>query len=69
MKKLNGLLYLLALIKFILPFLLQNPVYEPHRDELLYLAEGAHPAFGYMEVPPMISVFAWLIQHTGNYMV
>ena len=68
MKKLNGLLYLLALIKFILPFFLQNSVYEPHRDELLYLAEGAHPAFGYMEVPPMISVFAWLIQHAGNNM-
>jgi hypothetical protein len=68
MKKLNGLLYLLALIKFILPFFLQHSVYEPHRDELLYLAEGAHPAFGYMEVPPMISVFAWLIQHAGNNM-
>ncbi len=68
MKNLNRFLYLLALIKFALPFFLQDAVYEPHRDELLYLAEGAHPAFGYMEVPPMISVFAWMIQHLGNNM-
>jgi hypothetical protein len=66
MKKLNRFLYLLALIKFCLPFLLQNSIYEPHRDEFLYLAEGSHPAFGFMEVPPMLSVFAWITQHLGN---
>jgi 4-amino-4-deoxy-L-arabinose transferase-like glycosyltransferase len=68
MKKLNRFLYLLALIKFVLPFFLQNPVYEPHRDEFLYLAEGNHMAFGFMEVPPMLSVFAWLTRHLGNNM-
>jgi 4-amino-4-deoxy-L-arabinose transferase-like glycosyltransferase len=68
MQKLNRFLYLLALIKFAVPFFLQSPVYEPHRDELLYLAEGSHPAFGFMEVPPMISVFAWITQHLGNTM-
>ena len=68
MKKLNRFLFLLALIKFLLPFFLQDSVYEPHRDEFLYLAEGAHPAFGFMEVPPMISVFAWFTQHLGNTM-
>ena len=52
MKRLNRLLFLLALIKFILPFILQDSAYQPHRDEFLYLAEGSHPAFGYMEVPP-----------------
>ncbi|MDP9042895.1 MAG: glycosyltransferase family 39 protein [Bacteroidota bacterium] len=67
-KKLNRSLYLLAFIKFLLPFLLQAQVYEPHRDEFLYLAEGAHPAFGFMEVPPLLSVFAWLTQHLGNTM-
>jgi 4-amino-4-deoxy-L-arabinose transferase-like glycosyltransferase len=66
MKSLNRFLYFLALVKLVLPYLLQQGVYEPHRDELLYLAEGAHPAFGYMEVPPMISIFAWLTQHLGN---
>jgi hypothetical protein len=68
MQKLNRFLYILALVKFALPFFLQSPVYEPHRDELLYLAEGSHPAFGFMEVPPMLSVFAWITQHLGNSM-
>jgi 4-amino-4-deoxy-L-arabinose transferase-like glycosyltransferase len=61
-------LYLLALIKFTLPFFLQNSVYEPHRDEFLYLAEGNHLAFGFMEVPPLLSIFAWITQHLGNSM-
>src|ERR1700686_5038652 len=68
MKKLNRFLYLLALLKFTLPFFLQNAVYEPHRDEFLYLAEGAHPAFGFMEVPPLLSGFSWLTQHLGKKM-
>ena len=66
MNKLSRFLYFLALAKFLLPFFLQNSIYEPHRDEFLYLAEGAHPAFGYMEVPPLLSVFAWLTRHLGN---
>src|SRR5450432_78092 len=66
MEKLNRFLYLLAFIKFILPFLLQDSIYEPHRDEFLYLAEGAHPAFGFMEVPPILSIFAWITRHLGN---
>ncbi len=66
MKKTNTLLYILALLRIIIPFFLQNPVYEPHRDEFLYLAEGHHLAWGFMEVPPMLSVFAWLINVLGN---
>ncbi len=66
MQKVNRLLYLLAFAKLILPFFLQNSIYEPHRDEFLYLAEGAHLAFGYMEAPPLLSVFAWLTQLFGN---
>lgn len=62
----NRILYLLALIKFILPFFLQHPIYEPHRDEMLYLAEGNHMAWGYMEVPPLLSVFAWLTNLFGG---
>ena len=65
MKKLIPFLYLLALVKFLLPFFLQSSMYEPHRDEFLYLAEGAHPAFGFMEVPPLLSVFAWITRHLG----
>ena len=66
MHKYNRLLYILALVKLILPFFLQHPVYEPHRDEFLYLAEGRHMAWGFMEVPPLLSVFAWLTHLFGN---
>ena len=58
----------LATLKFILPFILQSPMYEPHRDEFLYLAEGNHLAWGYMEVPPLLSVFAWLTNLFGDSM-
>ncbi len=68
MQKLNRLLYLLAIIKLVLPFFLQNAVYEPHRDEFLYLAEGKHMAWGFMEVPPLLSVFAWLTNLFGGSM-
>jgi 4-amino-4-deoxy-L-arabinose transferase-like glycosyltransferase len=66
MRKSNQLLYLLALLKIIIPYLLQNPVYEPHRDEFLYLAEGRHLAWGFMEVPPMLSLFAWFTHIFGD---
>lgn len=66
MSKTNRLLYFLALLKIIIPYLLQNPVYEPHRDEFLYLAEGHHLAWGFMEVPPVLSLFAWLTHLFGD---
>jgi hypothetical protein len=62
----SAFIYFLALLKFALPFLLQSPVYEPHRDELLYLAEGNHPAWGFMEVPPLLSGFAWISNHIAH---
>lgn len=66
MKQANRLLYFLALVKFITPFLLQNGIYEPHRDEMLYVAEGNHLAWGFMEVPPMLSLFAWTTHLFNN---
>lgn len=60
MNSFNRILWLLALLRLIIPFMLQSGVYEPHRDEYLYLAEAAHPAWGYMEVPPMLSWLATL---------
>jgi 4-amino-4-deoxy-L-arabinose transferase-like glycosyltransferase len=57
---------LLAVIKFALPFFLQHPVYELHRDEFLYLEQGHHLAWGYMEVPPMLSWLAWLTHILGD---
>ena len=54
----NRVWILLAIIKFSLPYLLQDSLYELHRDEMLYLEQGKHLAWGYMEVPPLLSVFA-----------
>ncbi|HUZ61667.1 MAG TPA: glycosyltransferase family 39 protein [Hanamia sp.] len=68
MKKEYQLLYVLAVIKFILPFILQNHYYEPQRDEFLYLADAHHMAWGYMVVPPLLSVFAWITNLFGNSM-
>jgi hypothetical protein len=56
----------LALVKFVLPYLLQDPVYELHRDEYLYLAEGNHMSWGFMEVPPLLSVFSKLTHLLGD---
>ncbi len=68
MKKTDRLLYFLALLKIVIPYLLQSPVYEPHRDELLALASGKHLSWGYMDVPPLLSVFAWLTNILGGSM-
>lgn len=57
---------LLAAIKFILPFLLYNRYFQLHRDEYLYLAEGYHAAWGYLEVPPVLSVLAAVIHFFGS---
>jgi hypothetical protein len=61
-----NLALLLALVKFILPFCIQDPVYEPHRDEYLYLAEAHHLAWGYLEVPPLMSILACLTNAMGG---
>jgi hypothetical protein len=50
----------------VLPFLIQDSAYEPHRDEFLYLAEAHHMAWGYLEVPPMMSVMAFLSNMMGG---
>lgn len=47
----------LALLKFALPFLLINEQFSLQRDEFLYYAQGQHPAWGYLENPPLLS---WL---------
>ena len=62
----NRVWILLAIIKFSLPYLLQDSLYELHRDEMLYLEQGKHLAWGFMEVPPLLSVFAFLTRLFGN---
>ncbi|MEO0876540.1 MAG: hypothetical protein AAFY48_18210, partial [Bacteroidota bacterium] len=42
----------------LLVHLYAHNIYGLHRDEYLYIAEGDHLSWGYMEVPPMIAVLA-----------
>ncbi|HSC55411.1 MAG TPA: glycosyltransferase family 39 protein [Phnomibacter sp.] len=65
MKSARQLLLLLTLVRLVLPFVLQHPIYQPHRDEFLYLDYGRHMDWGYMEVPPLLSVFSWMVQQLG----
>jgi hypothetical protein len=61
-----ALIYALALVKFVLPFLLQHSAYEPHRDEFLYLAEARHMAWGYLELPPVLSALSLVTNAFGG---
>ena len=54
-----------AILKLLIHFL-TNTNYGLHRDEFLYLAEGQHLAWGYMEVPPMIAFLAWIVSLFGE---
>jgi len=64
----NKLIYFLAIVKFVIPFILVPSFYELHRDEYLYLAEAKHLAWGYMEVPPMLSFLGWISNLLGGTM-
>lgn len=66
MRKETIFLLLLVLAKFLLPFFLQHPVYELHRDEYLYYEQGQHLAWGYLENPPLIGVLAAISSLLGG---
>jgi len=52
-----------ALVRIVL-YLIAGPNYGYFRDELYYLACGEHPAWGYVDQPPLIGWTAWLLQHS-----
>ncbi len=60
------LIILLAIIKFILPFWLQSPVFELQRDEFLYYQQGQHLALGYLENPPLLSYLGSISSQLGG---
>lgn len=60
------ILILLLLLKFILQFMLVNPVYELHRDEFLHLNQADHLAFGFISVPPFTALVSKLIFLLGG---
>src|SRR5437867_382568 len=62
----NKLIIFLALVKFILPFVIVDPVWELHRDEYLYFQQGQHLDFGYMENPSMIGLLAYISSLVGG---
>jgi hypothetical protein len=55
----------LAIVKLLI-HLLANTNYGFHRDEFLYLIEGEHLAWGYMEVPPVIAVLSKMALGLGG---
>ncbi len=57
---------MLISVKFILQYLVINPVYELHRDEFLYLNQADHLAFGYISVPPFTAFISRLIYLLGG---
>jgi hypothetical protein len=64
-KNLNKLIAGFAILKLLI-HLFTNTNYGLHRDEFLYLAEGQHLAWGYMEVPPMIAFLAKIVLLFGD---
>lgn len=60
------LILLLAIVKFIIPLFLQDPVFELQRDEFLYYQQGQNPALGYMENPPLIGYLAMISSWFGG---
>lgn len=66
MKKKTLILSGFVALKFIVQYLLVNPVYDLHRDEYLYLDHANHLAWGFVSIPPLNSWVAYLIQILGN---
>ncbi|KRT16679.1 hypothetical protein ASU31_07640 [Pedobacter ginsenosidimutans] len=61
-----GCLVFFLILKLVLSFVLVNSVYELHRDEFLHLDQANHLAAGFTSVPPLTSLFSWLIKAFGN---
>lgn len=66
MKTKNFVLLGFILLKFVLQYILIDPVYELHRDEFLHLDQAHHLAWGYTSVPPFTSWISWIILQLGN---
>ena len=66
MKKKSIILLGFVVLKFVIQYLLVNPVYDLHRDEYLYLDQANHLAWGYLTIPPFNSWIAYLVHALGN---
>lgn len=54
------------LLKFLLQYLMVDPVYDLQRDEYLHLDLGRHLAWGYQSVPPATAWTSVIIRLLGN---
>jgi hypothetical protein len=59
----NSIVLYVACVRIVLYFFAGRH-YGYFRDELYYLACGEHPAWGYVDQPPLIAWIAWLLEHT-----
>ena len=59
-------IFLLAVLKFLIPFLFIHPVFELQRDEYLYFQQGQHLDLGYLENPPLLSYLEYISSSFGN---
>lgn len=64
--KIYWLVLLMAAIKLAIQLLAPSHFYDLQRDEYLYLAEGNHLAWGYLEVPPAMAVLAVIVKLLGG---
>ncbi|MBT8218910.1 MAG: glycosyltransferase family 39 protein [Bacteroidia bacterium] len=55
-----------CLLKILIHFYTDG-LYGLHRDEFLYIDEGRHLAWGFMEVPPFTPFVAWFADWFGNH--
>jgi len=62
----KAIIALLALIKFLIPFLLIHPDFELQRDEFLYYQQGQHFDLGYLENPPLLSWLGYISSLLGG---
>lgn len=60
------ILLVFIVAKFFLQYLAVNPIYELHRDEFLHLDQAKHLAFGFISVPPLTSLFSYIIYLLGG---
>jgi hypothetical protein len=58
-----AIVWYVAMVRVVLYFLAGSR-YGYFRDELYYLACGEHPAWGYVDQPPLIGWVAWVLEHT-----
>jgi hypothetical protein len=61
--KLVPVVWLIAAANLLLHILTANR-YGPHGDEMYYLACSHHLAAGYIDIPPLMPMLAWLVRHT-----